>query len=998
MPESPLFRSGLRRLLYPTVVRSLTRKDESIGQLDESWKRLELRPEDSQALPATRRTLAGRFVDVATGEVLVEQVDVDIPGVVPFRWARLWRSDHLTAGSVGNGWRHSYDYVLLEDRPSRQVIIRLPDNRGVLFPALVEGETFLNRSEKLRLKRDSEGYQLQGTDGLLYRFTMHPGSSICRLASVGATGTEYRLRFSYTDTGQLRRISDDFQRVINVVINSRQHISRLEITQPSQPQKRLTLVDYQYDELYDLKDVISRGQPILQYHYRQHRLIRLTDSFRQSVYFSYEKMGNHSVCSELTIDKGKPSLQFRYLVEEGRTQVIDGAGGVRQYVHEGGIVQRFISAGGRQRVWFFNEYGELTSEQDAQGNTSFFAYDEQGNMIQAAWQDGGTLQMQYNDQGQLITLTDRADGIWQWTYDEEGRLLSCIDPVGAESNFTYTEDGMLKKSIKSNGQKSLWAYDAYSNQNLHTDGIGRQTAWEYDFLGQLIRVTHPDGIRTEIIEKTNEHPVAVRLTTESTLTQDHPTYDADGLLIRLRRSNRLNWQFIRDVAGRIREYTRPDGTSTHFHYNAAGRLTEVLFSDGSWYHYSYRSDGWLIEAATPTSVIQFERDPLGRIVAETAGSVQVVTVYDKAGRPTVWQSSAQPAVHNTYDDRGFLSQQEHSDWQLQFTYDRLGRLVECQMSGGLQSRWQYDTGSLPVNQKLFWGSSLQASRSQTYSWEHQRLARIEDNQYGTVTIRYDDFNDPTEVICSAGWIDRWVAERTHYQQRLLKPAPETIESGWQMLTVGTARFYYDADGYLREKRVSGQVWTFEWHDSGVLQQVVRPDNRAVTFAYDALGRRLEKKMDDYQVRWAWTGRRLLHEWHHPPGSEPIQLTWYTAGGAEPTLLQVGKQWYSVVCNVAGQPLSFHSLHGEPVWEWHWCLFGKKHKLTGPPHWHTYVGKGQYEDQETGLIYANFRYYDAATGLPISPEYSNPAGWARAEWEPPLAPESYLSAARYIRAY
>lgn len=974
------------------------REEERNGHLDESMQRLALRPEDSQALPATRRTLAGRFVDVATGEVLVEQVDVEIPGVVPFRWARLWRSSQSIAGSLGNGWRHSYDFVLLEDRLSRQVIIRLPDNRGVLFPALAEGETFLNRSEKLRLNRDPYGYQLRGTDGLIYRFAMNPGGSICRLASVGATGTDYRLRFSYTNTGQLQRISDDFQRVINVVTNAHQHISRLEIVQPNQPQKRLMLVDYQYDELQDLKDVIGRGQPIAQYHYRQHRLIRLTDSRRQSVYFSYGKTGNQPVCSELTIEKEKPSLQFHYWVAEGRTQVIDGAGGVRQYVHEGGIVQRFISAGGRQRVWFFNEYGELASEQDALGHSSFFAYDEQGNMTQAAWPDGGAMQMQYNHQGQLSTLTDRADGVWQWAYDEAGRLLSSTDPVGAETKFTYAEDGLLTESVKPNGQRSLWAYDAYANRTVHTDGIGRKTSWEYDFLGQLTNITLPDETRTDIIGKTNERSIASGYTGESTLAQDHPTYDADGLLIRLRRSNRLNWQFIRDGAGRIREYTRPDGTSTRFHYNAAGRLTEALFSDGSWYHYAYRSDGWLIEAATPTSVIRFERDPLGRIVAETAGPVQVATVYDIVGRPMGWQSSAQPAVHTTYDERGYLSQQAHADWQLQFTYDRLGRLAECQMPGGLQSRWQYDVGSLPVNHKLFWGSGLQASRSQTYSWEHQRLVRIDDDQYGTVALRYDGYNDPTEVVCSAGWTDRWVAERAHYQQRLLKPAPETAELGWQVLTVGTARFYYDADGYLREKRVSGQVWTFQWHESGVLQCVVGPDNRAVTFAYDALGRRLEKKGNDYQVRWAWNGRRLLHEWHHTPENEPVQLTWYTAVGDEPAMLQVDKQWYSVVCNTAGQPLSFHNLQGDPIWAWHWCLFGKKHKLTGPSHWHTYLGRGQFEDQETGLIYANFRYYDAATGLPISPEYSNPAGWARAEWEPPRAPESYLSAARYIRVY
>ncbi|GAB4049532.1 DUF6531 domain-containing protein [Spirosoma litoris] len=998
MSESPVFRSGLRRLLYPASTRSLATEEVSNGQLDELLQRLELRPDDCQALPSTQRTLAGRFVDVTSGEVLIEQMDVDIPGIVPFRWGRFWRSNQLTVGSLGNGWRHSYDFVLLEDRRSRQVLIRLPDNRGVFFPVLLAGETFLNRSEKLRLNRDEQGYWLQESDGLRYRFGLNPSGSLCRLAAVEAIGTAYRIRFSYSSTGHLRRISDDFQRVIDVIPDAQHRIVRLEITLPDQPLKRLPLVEYRYDDVQDLREVLIQEQPAAQYHYRQHRIIRLTESIRQSVYLSYEKIGNQYLCIEFNMDKKQSSLRFQYLPDEGRTQVIDSAGGVRQYVHEGGIVQRFISAGGRQRVWFFSEYGELLSEQDSLGNTSFFTYDDQGNMTQAAWPDGGAMQMQYNDTNQLIALTDRADGFWQWTYDESGRLLSCINPTGTETRFTYQEDGLPEEMTLPNGQWTRWGYDSYGYRKSQTDATGSQTAWDYAFLGQLISITYPDGTRTDVVRKTNKQSIALTPNGGQPDTQYQPTYDADGLLIRLRRTNRLNWQFIRDAAGRVREYTRSDGTSTNFHYDAAGRPTEILFSDGSWYHYTYRSDGWLMEAATPTTLVQFERDAQGRVLAETAGSTRVETVYDTAGRRLSWQPSDKEAMQYVYDDLGYLSDQKHPQWQLQFIYDRLGRPIERQMPGGLWSRWQYDVGSRPIGHQLFWGSGLQASRSQAYRWEQERLMRIDDNRFGTVSLHYDTFNDPTEAICSAGWTDRWVADRSHYQQKLLNPATETAEPGWQVTTVGTARFYYDADGYLREKRVSGQLWQFQWHESGVLKQVIRPNNQIVTFSYDAIGRRIEKKVGDYHVRWAWDGQRLLHEWHQKPGSEPVQLTWYTTTGNQPTMLQVGDQWYSLVSNWLGQPLSLHNLQGEPVWEWRWCLFGKTHNQTGPPHWHTLRGIGQYEDQEAGLIYTNFRYFDAATGLPISPEYSSPAGWARSGWEPPHAPESYLSAARYIRVY
>ena len=118
--ESPVFRSGLRRLLYPATTRTLPTDEENSGQLVEILSRLELQPVDCQALSKAQRTLDGRFVDVASGEIWVDQVDLEIPGPVAFRWGRFWRSNQLAAGPLGFGWRHSCDFALLEDRRSRQ--------------------------------------------------------------------------------------------------------------------------------------------------------------------------------------------------------------------------------------------------------------------------------------------------------------------------------------------------------------------------------------------------------------------------------------------------------------------------------------------------------------------------------------------------------------------------------------------------------------------------------------------------------------------------------------------------------------------------------------------------------------------------------------------------------------------------------------------------------------------------------------------------------------
>ncbi|MBK6381136.1 MAG: RHS repeat protein [Chitinophagaceae bacterium] len=51
-----------------------------------------------------------------------------------------------------------------------------------------------------------------------------------------------------------------------------------------------------------------------------------------------------------------------------------------------------------------------------------------------------------------------------------------------------------------------------------------------------------------------------------------------------------------------------------------------------------------------------------------------------------------------------------------------------------------------------------------------------------------------------------------------------------------------------------------WDASGKLASVIRPDADIVSFAYDALGRRLSKKYKNTVTKWIWNNTKPLHEW------------------------------------------------------------------------------------------------------------------------------------------
>ncbi|MFM2375248.1 MAG: hypothetical protein RLZZ165_345, partial [Bacteroidota bacterium] len=57
-------------------------------------------------------------------------------------------------------------------------------------------------------------------------------------------------------------------------------------------------------------------------------------------------------------------------------------------------------------------------------------------------------------------------------------------------------------------------------------------------------------------------------------------------------------------------------------------------------------------------------------------------------------------------------------------------------------------------------------------------------------------------------------------------------------------------------------------DGSRFAKEARPDGLEVTFAYDALGRRLWKKAGRATTRFVWDGDVLLHEWKSVEGRAP----------------------------------------------------------------------------------------------------------------------------------
>jgi RHS repeat-associated protein len=225
---------------------------------------------------------------------------------------------------------------------------------------------------------------------------------------------------------------------------------------------------------------------------------------------------------------------------------------------------------------------------------------------------------------------------------------------------------------------------------------------------------------------------------------------------------------------------------------------------------------------------------------------------------------------------------------------------------------------------------------------------------------------------------------------------------------GVTKYEYDPEGNLVKKLLpDGSEWKYQWNGAGMLAKVERPDGGMVEFGYDALGRRVWKKYEAKMTRWMWDGNVPVHEWvevdptlEAPPDQQEaveadssltarkFMLTKRFAQGPPPeeagtaaapitwvfepeSFAPLGKlsatARYGIVTDHLGTPTAMLDEAGQLVWSADIGVYGELQNVVGEKGACPFRWPGQYEDEETGLYYNHFRYYDPEAGGYLSPD-------------------------------
>ena len=167
------------------------------------------------------------------------------------------------------------------------------------------------------------------------------------------------------------------------------------------------------------------------------------------------------------------------------------------------------------------------------------------------------------------------------------------------------------------------------------------------------------------------------------------------------------------------------------------------------------------------------------------------------------------------------------------------------------------------------------------------------------------------------------------------------------------QYIYDAVGNLIQKRqADGSSVSYEYDADNQLIAVSTETKGRIEFKYDAFGRRTTKITDAGATGFLWDGDVLLSE---NKDSQPAVE--YVHEGFVPLAKIKDSQIETYHTDYLGTPKEVTDEAGAIVWQGNYDEYGKVTAVKSQTEQNIRF-QGQYEDEETGLFYNRFRYYDA----------------------------------------
>ncbi|MFI6495042.1 DUF6531 domain-containing protein [Streptomyces sp. NPDC050564] len=846
---------------------------------------------------AKSRCKNGDPVDMVSGEMLMEETDVELPGLLPLVLRRTHVSTYRWGQWFGPSWASTLDERLELD--SEGAVFATEDGMILLYPVPTPG-TSVMPLEGPRWPLDWDG-----APGAPIRITDPATGHTRHFAPLGSpaaaddaftlplaavTGRDgRRIDFDRDETGSPTAVRDSGGRHLYIDTEG-DRIVGLRLRNEEDGPEGTTLLRYRYSTDGNLTEIHnSSGLPLRLTYDDRARITSWTDRNGSWYRFTYDGQDR---CIRGEGADGYLSCSIAYDADRRDTRYTDSLGHTTTYRHnELGQLVAQTDPLGHTTYAEWDAYNRLLSRTDPLGNTSRFTYDERGNLTSVVRPDGTATTAEYDELDRPLSITLPTGGRRGYAYDEQGHPTATVDPAGAVTTFAYdasggllgvtnalgatyrvesgplglpvsstaplggttrvTRDafGRIVETVDATGATTRTAWTVEGRPAERTMPDGNSELWSYDGEGNTVRYTGPDG-RSVTHAFTHFDRLSARTDADGSTVRF--VYDTELRLTSVTSAAGAEWSYTYDPAGRLVRETDFNGRTVSYTYDAAGRLTE-------------RTNG----AGETTTYV---RDACGRVVEQHSGDAVTTFTHDAAGRLT-GAVTPETALTLTRDAVGRVISEECNGRALHTAYDILGRRVERRTPSGTVSRWEWDANSRPTRVRL---------ADNSLSFGYGASGHETERRLGETAVLSQEW-DAGHRLTSQTVVGQAAPDAGPSDETLLHRSYTYGQDGGltaiEDQTYGTRRFTHDRLGRVEAVSATGWSERYAYDAAGNVSRAEAPEvpqgervhdgtlvRRAghVTYVHDAQGRlvRQSRKLLSGGARewtYTWDGEdRLTH--------------------------------------------------------------------------------------------------------------------------------------------
>lgn len=875
--------------------------------------------------------------------------------------------------------RYHYDYI------GNPIAISCQDelikNTYDLRNRLIETVTITAEGERiLQSSYDSLGRKVASTDcfgnSTLYEYdAFHRLTKIIHPEVLDETSQIIRPTFTYTYDifGLVKRIQDPKGFII-----SKSHNLRGDPTKIVYPDGSFEL--FKYDVEGSLHRSLTRDQIVTIYEY---------DYLGRPTYEESSTAGEKGTSSFL-IGRSYQYNAFR-----------------RTYEREGNHIKRYrYNPIGRLSAII--EYPDGRSEKDPESRLTEISYDPLGRIHKKkVWFD----------------REENAYALECFEYDIGGNVLEkrIEDAEGSiliRRCFSYdAKDQCIEKYTLENNIKTSLLKTSYNSEGepvKYVDALGRETkiilnTSHQNALGQRVlkkRLISPIGVETEIEfdALSRVHVISKKETNGMLLFSQKIFYDCLG-------------NKALEINDQIREGKAIVSQKIRWNFGPMGRLEEEIEAADSLQEkricYTYNSLGKMINKSSKGASLDYIYTKSGRLYKiEGKGRPEPISnsySYDRKGNIKSAYSLHGKSVEREYDAFDQVTKETIKDgigtYAIEYAYDKKGRVKEIILPDRSKIAYTYDAlfgrqiKRLSAKGELLYTHTYDQYDNQGRLQRETAIGAIGSKEYAydltgqKIEIQGDFFNEK----CDRDPLGRIVKTKGRCEYAYNGLSQLTSENGKiyaydsldnrieeeflhndlnQLIQYSKTQLSYDFEGNLIRKVIDGEETHFESNSLSQLVSINTADQTTLRFSYDPFGRLLIKKHLDTRgknkktistARYFYLGQQEIGSLTE--GGEIETLKVPGLKGDELALTSVAfeikRETYVPIHDFLGNVVSLADPRTREVIEkYEYTAFGEEAIYSPDSEAKVSINPWRFAerriDEETGLIYFGYRFYDPKT--------------------------------------